>query len=255
MKLSRHHKSAWLATLGYLVVLELLLVAAILYWPTFREDTGALRVLSKPIPILNDMIQEIEDAGAIAYVLGQHFFKGCNVLGCAAAVLFAAGAVAGEAHRGTLEIYLARPVSRRRLLLERWGLGALQVTLPVVLTTLTIPLLMAEVDEAAAYGPLLWCAAHQCLMLLAIYAPTYLLSTLGRMPMKIVFVVLLLSIFQFAIYMVKTVTHYSLFRLVDIPTFREVYEGAGPHWTWLPFLVVILGCLGASLAVFERRVP
>jgi ABC-type transport system involved in multi-copper enzyme maturation permease subunit len=59
-----------------------------------------------------------------AYVTGQHFFKGCNTLGTAAAVLLAVGAVAGEAHRGTLEIWLARPLSRRRILSERWVQGA-----------------------------------------------------------------------------------------------------------------------------------
>jgi len=32
----------------------------------------------------------------IGYISGQHFFKGCNTLGTAAAVLFAVGAVAGD---------------------------------------------------------------------------------------------------------------------------------------------------------------
>ena len=255
MKLSRHHRGALFATLGYLLALELMLMAAILYWPSFRDNVPALRVLSKPIPMLGDMITEIEDAGAIAYVLGQHFFKGCNVLGCAAATLFAAGAVAGEAHRGTLEIYLMRPISRRRLLLERWLTGALQTVLPIFLTTLTIPLLLARVDEAAEYGPLMWCAAHQSLLLLAIYGVTFLASTMGRMPLKIVFAVLLVAIFEFAIYMVKTVTDYSLFRLADIQTFRVVYEASGPHAYWWWFGGVVATTLLASLAVFERRVP
>lgn len=255
MKLSRQHKSGLFATLGYLVALELMLIAAILYWPSFRDNVPALRIFSKPIPMLGEMIDEIEQFGSTAYVLGQHFFKGCNVLGCAAATLFAAGAVAGEAHRGTLEIYLMRPISRRRLLLERWLTGALQVCVPVVLTTLTIPMLLERVDEVAAYGPLMWSAAHQCLFLLAIYGVTFLASTMGRMPLKIVFAVLLLSIFQFAIYMVKTVTHYSLFRLADIQTFLEVYDGSGPHVYWWWFGATIVLTLGASLAIFERRVP
>ncbi|MDF1800483.1 MAG: ABC transporter permease subunit [Planctomycetota bacterium] len=255
MTLNRQTRAALFATLGYFVALELMLVAAILYWPSFRDNVGALRVLTKPIPMLNDMINEIEDLGAIAYVLGQHFFKGCNVLGCAAATLFAAGAIAGEANRGTLEILLARPISRRRLLLERWATGAVQVVLPIFLTTLTVPMLLARVDESVQFWPLMWCAAHQGLFLLSIYAVTFLMSTMGRTPLRITFVVLLLSIFQFSIYMVKTVTHYSLFRLADIQTFREVYSTAGPHGTWWLFLGVIGLCLVASLAIFERRVP
>lgn len=255
MTINRQMRSALYATAGYFVALELMLFAAIEYWPSFAGNVPAIRLLSKPIPMLNDMIDMIDQFGAIAYVLGQHFFKGCNVLGCAAATLFAAGAVAGEANRGTLEILLARPISRRRLLLERWGAGALQVVLPVFLTTLTIPTLLARVDETAELGPLMWCAAHQGLFLLSIYALTFLMSTMGRTPLRITFVVLLLSIFQFSIYMVKTVTDYSLFRLADIQTFREVYDAAGPHSTWWWFLGVIGVSMVASLVVFERRVP
>jgi ABC-type transport system involved in multi-copper enzyme maturation permease subunit len=70
----------------------------------------------------------------------QHFFKGCNALGGMVAVIFAMNAVAAEAQRGTLEIWLARPLSRRRLLLERWAAGAIWLSLPVF-RPLTIPFL------------------------------------------------------------------------------------------------------------------
>jgi len=255
MKLNRQTRSALFAMLGYTAALQLMLSAAILYWPAFRENTGALKVLAGPIPMLKDMIVQLEDKGSVAYVLSQHFFKGCNVLGVAAATLFAVGAVAGEAHRGTLEIFLMRPVTRRRLLTERFVSGALQVIVPIFLTTLTIPLLLARVDEVGSLGRYLLAGVHQSLFLLCLYALAFFLSTMGRTPLKLAFGVLIFAIFNFSMYMVKTVTHYSLFRLADIQTFLDVYE-KGPNWgLWAIFAGTIALLFGASLFVFERRVP
>ena len=255
MRVGRQTKSAIGATLGYAAALELMLVAAILYWPAFRENTGALKMLASPIPMLKDMITQLEDKGSVAYVMSQHFFKGCNVLGVAAATLFAVGAVAGEAHRGTLEIFLMRPITRRRLLTERFLLGALQLTLPIFLTTLTIPLLLARVDESGDLSGYLLGAVHQSLFLLCLYALAFFLSTLGRTPLKLAFGVLIFAIFNFSIYMVKTVTHYSLFRLADIQAFLDVYEKGPPWGLWAGFVATVAALFGASLWVFERRVP
>ena len=127
------------AALSYTLLLEAMLVAAVLLWPEFAENLAAFGSMTRALPIAKEMLAEIEDKGFLAYVIGQHFFKGANALGVAAAALFAAPMIAGEAHRGTLELLLARPFSRRRILLERWLAGALATIMPVFLTTLTLP--------------------------------------------------------------------------------------------------------------------
>ena len=255
MRLSRQARGALFSTAGYFVVLELMLIAAILYWPQFRENTATLKVFAAPVPVLSDMVSQLEEKGVMAYVIGQHFFKGCRVLGVAAATLFAAGAVAGEAHRGTLEVFLARPVSRARLLTERYAIGALQLCVPIFLTTLTVPYLLGFVDETASIPALMLCALHESLFLLVLYSATFLVSTFGRMPLKITFVMLIFAIFNFAIYMVKEVTHYSLFRKSDIDVLLRVYED-GPVWgMWAVFALLSAGFYVASRVVFARRVP
>jgi len=241
-------------TLGYFVILEAMLVAAILFWPNFEENVGAIK---KIVPaFMQEMVVPMIEGGVKAYVNAQHFFKGCNTLGVAAAVLFAMGAVAGEAHRGTLEIWLARPVSRTRLLTERWVSGALGVCLPVFATTATIPWLLGFVDESIPVPPLFWCAVHQSLFLLAVFSLTFLFSTVGRAPTKIAFGMLFFTTFQFAIYMVKVLTHWSIFRLTDIESFQWIFSRGGLDWTKAAPLVVMIGvCLTGSLVAFHRRVP
>jgi ABC-type transport system involved in multi-copper enzyme maturation permease subunit len=244
-----------LAGLAYFVVLEALLVGAILFWPDFEDNIESLRDMA-PIERLRGIVDQIDAGGVAAYVTGQHFFKGCNTVGSLAAVVFAMGAVAGEAHRGTLEIWLARPVSRRRLLLERWVGGALATIVPVFVTTLTIPWLLTHVDAEVALGPLMLGAVQQSLLLLAIYSATFLWSCLASRLIPIAFGMLLFTVLQFAMYLIQGVTHWSLFRLTDIDVFARIGAAhALDPWLAGPLIAASAICVGLSLAVFARRAP
>lgn len=241
--------------LAHFVVLELLLIVAIVWWPNFEESLGGIKKLAK-LPVLAKQVDLIEMYGVGAYVVGQHYFKACNTLGAAAAVLFAMNAVAGEAHRGTLEIWLARPVTRTRLYTERWVLGQLAIALPVLITSLTIPPLLRTVDANMAYGPLVACSIHQSLFLGALFSLTFLFSTFSTNPLKIALGMLFVSIFQFAIYMVKTLTDWSLFRLVDIQAYVNILNsGKLSVPTTAVLIAANLAFYAVGLAIFKRRIP
>lgn len=242
-------------TLGYFVVLEGLLVAAILFWPRFQENLDALKGMA-PMQVLQDLVDTIDQTGVVAYVNGQQFFKGCNSVGTAAAVFLAMGAVAGEAHRGTLEIWLARPFSRRRILTQRYAAGALALVLPVLASTATIPWLLGYVGEELDLGPLLLCAAHQSLFLLAFYSLTFLYSCASSKPAQIAFVVLMASTFQFAIYMIQDVSRWSIFRLTDVLTFGRIYDArALDAGSAIGLAAVSAIAFELSQRVFARRTP
>jgi len=166
------------------------------------------------------------------------------------------GAVAGEARRGTLEIVLARPLPRWRILLERWLQGAVAIVIPVFATSATIPWLLSFVEDTMEYEPLWLSSVHASSLLLATYSLTFLLSTVGRRPVLIAFVVTSVMVGQAALYIVERVTHWSVFRLVDIPIYLEVYEHRRLDWGILAWLYGAAALfLIASLAAFQRRVP
>ena len=242
---------------GYFLVLELLLVAAIYWWPTFAENVGTIAKLMKPLPIVSDMTTMVADKGVSAYVVAQHFFKGCSALGTAAGVLFAASAIAGEAHRGTLEIYLARPVSRTRLMTERWIGGLVALVTPVFVSSMTIPwLLESMVEESMGYGDLLRCAVHMSLFLAPIYAITFAWSAFSSNPVKVSFVMLFGSLLVFGQYLVEGATNYSLFRLVDIREFMAIIETGSFKWKIIgPLIAATIGAYFMALACFKRRTP
>jgi ABC-type transport system involved in multi-copper enzyme maturation permease subunit len=171
-------------------------------------------------------------------------------------VLFAMGAVAGEAQRGTLELWLARPLSRRRILTERFVAGALALVVPVFASTATVPLVVPYVHEEIELAPLLLCAAHQSLFLLAVYAATFVYSCVSARPMQIAFVMLLVAIFEFALYMVEELTHFSLFRLSDLEVFLRIHatHALDPRLA-LPLAAFVVVAFVAAQLAFARRVP
>lgn len=252
--MERTIRSYLLPALGYLVVLELMLFAAIWYWPDFRENVGTFRSMAPAA--LKGLVDAFGSGGVSSYVNGQHFFKGCNTLGTAAAVLFSMGAVAGEAHRGTLEIWLARPFTRRRLLLERWIAGALALCIPVFLTSATIPELLEMHGESMEYGDLMLCSVQQSLLLLIVYSITFLWSVHSSRPARLALVMLFMSTLQFALYLVKGITHYSLYRLSDLNVFSRILLRNELDWRLvLPMTAVIAVLLALALRGFERRTP
>lgn len=243
------------ATLAYFVVLEALLVFAIVFWPRFEDKAELFRGLI-PLEAIDKIFDRIGDEGVSAYVLVQHYFKGCNLVGAVVAVFFAMSAVAGEAHRGTLEIWLARPFSRRRILTERYVAGALGVTVPVFVSTATIPPLMGLVNEELAFGPLMLCALHQSVFLLALHALAFAWSCASSRPLVIGFTLLAGSIFEFALYVVEHLTHASVLRLSDLEVYSRIYaRGTLDPLTFGPLVLWTAGCFVLAQRLFARRVP
>ena len=255
MKLDRTLRGYVWSGLAYFVLLELMLAAAVLYWPSFSENTAALKALA-PLPVMREMLDQLATEGVSAYVNGQHFFKGCNTLGVAAAVLLAMNAVAGEAHRGTLELVLARPLSRRHVLLEKWAAGALATTLPVFLSSATIPWLLERVDEHMEFSWLMLASVHQCSFLLVVYGVAFLASCLSSRPMWIAFTLLFVTTFEFSLYLVKGLTRFSIFALVDIDDYvRIVNRDALDLRIVAPLLALAGLLLWLGLVAFRRRTP
>ncbi len=241
---------------GFFVVLEMMLAAAIYWWPNFMENIGGIKALAAPVPMLKELVDQVDKGGVAGYVVGQHFFKGCSTLGTAAAILFASGAVAGEAHRGTMELWLARPVSRLRLLTERYVLGLLAVALPVFATSLTVPWLLELVDQTMELPDLLRCSVHMSAFLAVVYSIAFLWSSLGSEPLRISFVMLFASILTFAIYLVETITNYSLYRIVDIKVFMEIVMENQLDWRYVAPMLALTGVLYVlSFKAFAKRVP
>ncbi len=251
---------------GLILLAHLALVTY--FYPVFLEQQGSLLKFARQMGGVFNSLADVSTKSDWAFFSSQQLSKLGNVLGVAMATLFAVGAVAGEAHRGSLEILLARPRSRTRILLERYAAGGLALMVPLWVTTpMVMPLaeqmgtvaLMQEKFNSSFQLPtelLVRGAIHEGFFLLSIYSVTFLLSCLASRVEWIVIGVLGASLVLGAIYLVPVTTDYSPFRFADPMVYLEFESQPGLPWKITGSLIgVSLGCLALSWLVFMRRLP
>lgn len=242
----------WLAA-GYFVVMQLALVAAVVYWPEIRDNLPSVAKLI-PIESLRRMVDSIQEEGYWAYFALQQFFKGVNLFGLAAAAILGTGIVAREADNRTAEFLLSRPVRRRRILLVRWAVGAVFLSAPVFLSTLGGVALSPLIGEDyPRIGPLLAASFYLSLFLIALYTFTVWMSARFDNQLKAGIILVGLGLLQFALYLVKVIGDYSLFTLVDMDVLLPMIAGGFP-WLRAAGLTAATGVLlYFAVRKFEQR--
>lgn len=239
--------------LGYTFIMQVALVAAVLYWPQFRDN---LPTIGKLVPFepLQELVDKMEDYGYWPYFCVQQFFKGNSLFGLAAAALMGSGLVAREADQGTAEYLLSRPISRTRILLTRWAVGAVLLTVPVFLTSWVGWLLGPYIEEdTIPLSAVMWGSAYMSLFLIMLFNITIWLSARSEHQLKPGVLLVGIMLFQFALYLVKEVGNYTMFAMVDTDSLMPLLYGTLPLLNGAVFIGVGALFLGLALWEFKRR--
>jgi len=239
-----------LLVVGYFALLAMTTSLGIWFWPDLRTAIGEWTDVAAFLPIegLREVVLRIQEEGYWAYFSVQQFFRGGGVFGVAAAGLLGSGIIAREADNRTAEFLLSRPISRRRIVLVRWGCGALALATPLVLCTgvgaMCSPLVGEKISLlAAAQG-----AAHTALFVVAVFTTTVWLSARSSHAMRAGIIVLGVLLLQFALYLIKVLWHYSAYNLIDLDVMTPLAQGLYP---WKETVALILW-IGAFLALAIR---
>ena len=195
----------------------------------------------------------MEEKGFWAYFSIQHFWKGAGIFGIAAAGLMGSGIVAREADQRTAELLLSRPVSRARILCERWCAGAFLLLGPFLIAALLGGWMAPDVGEFLPKGALLMAVAHCSLFLLAVYTLTTWLSSMFTHQLKAGILVLGFMLLNLAIYMVKELWFWSLYNLVDLDLTLGMPDGIYPWSQTLWLAAATAFFYAATLFSFTRR--
>ena len=218
-------------TLVYLLLLELMLVAAVFYWPTLAEQLQRNPAMENLIPAdfarrwFKAMKNPDDGVAYPAYMAIQQYFKGCNIVGIACAVLLGTGAFAGERENGTLEFLLSRPISRGRVLAGKVTVMAACVVLPIVLSSLSSIPLSWCIDRDLPLLPTLLAAAHASLFVVAFLLLTVAVSVVMQAQVHVAFAVGGFVVVQVGIYFVQVLRQGSVFRLADFEMFAPIMAG------------------------------
>lgn len=248
--------------LVYTAILELQLLLAVLLWPNLRHEAARSIADIMPADFLRRMMIQISDpdAGYRAYMATQMFFKGVNIVGLAAAVLFATGIVARERENGTLEFLLARPVSRSRILAEKFAVVVAAVLVPVFLTSWSAVPLSWLVEEELSLRNVTLGALHNALFCLVFLAWTCAFSVRARTQLHVAFVIGAIVLVQVGIFFIQEIRVVSIFRFSDFDVYGPIMAGnrtllglmAG-QGVWM----LLLAAVGYVVAdrLFQRATP
>lgn len=258
----------WMA-LAYLLILELLCVPVLLWWPDIYPEfqrSGLMRNLPFfAAPIGKGVSSDDPDVAYNSWVALMLFLRSSNIGGLAAAVLLGTGSFARERENQTFEWLLSRPVSRGTILWQKVWPCALCVVVPLFAVNASALYWSDVIGERLAPYEMFLATTHASAFALAFLLLTTWVSVLMRVQAHVAAVVGAFAVLQLGLYLTQRIRPYTLFRLVDFDWYGPILAGNTKAWqmfdplrgpgytTWL--LVACVLFYGLSWRALNRAEP
>ncbi len=259
----------WMA-LAYVLILELLCVPVLLWWPDIYADLQRSSLFrSIPIDVFKRAFQAItdkdEDTAYHSWVALMLLFRSCNLVAIAAAVLFGTGSFARERENQTFEWLLSRPVRRGTILWQKVWPTAVCLVVPMFLVNASALYWSSVIDYSLPVYELFLATAHASVYALLFLLATIWLSVLLRVQAHVAAAIGAFAVLQIGMYLTQRIRPFSLFRLADFEWYGPILSGNttarqmldpfdGPGFTtWL-----LLGCVlfyGLAWRALARAEP
>lgn len=241
------------------VAVYAILILAI--WPSLRQNLSTLNQLweSYPESIRKAFGSEnMEFASFDGFLSVEYFSQMWPLIMIAFSVSIATGAIAAEIEKGTMELLLAQPISRRAVLVTRhffFEMGILfLIAASLIPLAVGAPLVEGNISTAGLFS----LAASSFLFFTAVGSMTFFFSTVFSSRGRAIFVSLGIIIFCYALDILAKINdtignmHFlSLFYYWD--PYRYLH---GPDWAWGDLAVlagISLVSTAAAVTWFERR--
>ncbi len=117
------------ALLGWVGGLAALAVVMLAIYPTVRDNQQISKLIEAYPKALRTMFGISDYTSGAGYLRAEVFSLMAPLLIVVFAILWGGDVIAGEEERRTIDLLLANPVSRRRILLEKWAAVMLGITI------------------------------------------------------------------------------------------------------------------------------
>lgn len=250
--ISKLLRDEWGKLLVFTIFMSAVSVAQVFFWPDM-ERIFPLILEQIPEP-LKWVASGIATGGFIFYTVTQQFMKNIGFFGSAMAILLGASAIAREKEAGTLELLLAQPLSRTRVLTEKFLFNAAALAVPVILSSVLIypPALYigAEIDLPALVVASVYCY----LILLVVFALTFALGVIVDEQIRLITIGLAVCIGMTILVIFKATRHFSLYGYMDVETLEAILTaGRVPYWEMLIFALLSAGLFVLAVFMFRKR--
>lgn len=170
-----------------LVSLALVAVLLLIY-PSIRDQAAQLSKLLNQLPNgvrqLKTGNSTVDIGSPVGYLNSQVFYITLPMVFIILAITRGSGLIGRDEQDHTLELLLARPVSRGRLLLAKAVSGVLELTLVAVVSTATLLVLAHAVKLDVGIGRLLLTSLFTALFSLSFGAISFALTAYGRLTKR-----------------------------------------------------------------------
>jgi ABC-2 type transport system permease protein len=227
----------WL--IGWTIGIIALVVVSLAFWPSLKDQGASLSEAIDKMPesmkALFGMGGGLDPFSPIGYLASQIYSLMLPLLLLVAAIGFGAGLASDEEH-GLLEMTLGAPVSRTRVVLERFAALTAALLILSIVSYVSTAVSVAAVGLDAGKAAVLWATVATSVLALVGGAISLAVSALtGRRSIAIaassvimITSYLVTSLAAAGISFFKTLEPYSVFTLTDVvPTLRRGTPGAG----------------------------
>jgi ABC-type transport system involved in multi-copper enzyme maturation permease subunit len=260
----------WMA-LAYLVILELLCVPVLLWWPDIYPELQRSTLLRNlgigefAIRIGRGISSDDQDIAYRSWVALMLFLRSGNLVGIAAAVLLGTGLFARERESQTFEWLLSRPVRRASILWQKVWPAALCVVVPLFAVNASALYWSDVIGERLPPYELFLATVHAAAFALAFLLLTTAVSALLRVQAHVAAIVGAFAVMQVGLYLTQRIRPYTLFRLADFDWYGPILAGNIKAWqmfdpvrgpgytTWL--LAGCVLCYGLAWRALDRAEP
>ena len=224
-----------LMALTYLVILEMLAIPVILWWPDIYEDlqrSALFRNINIDVfqRIFKGVTDKDENAAYFNWIAVMLFFRSINLVSIATAIVFGTALFARERENQTLEFLLARPISRNKILWQKSWPVAIALLLPIFIVSATALYWSSTIGFGLPVWELFLVSVHAALFVLLFLAATTWLSIICRVQAHVAALVGAFAVVQIGIYLTQRIRQFSLFRLADFEWYGPILAGNTPAW-------------------------
>ena len=224
----------WMA-LAYLLILELLCVPVLLWWPDMYDalkKSSLFRNLGIDVAkmVLQGVTDDNEHVAYRNWVALMLFLRSSNLVGVASAVLFGTGLFARERENQTFELLLSRPVSRGSILWHKVWPVSLCVIVPLFVVNASAMLWSRAIDESIPPYELFLATTHAAVFLLMFLLGTTWLSVRFRVQAHVAAAVGAFAVLQIGLYLTQRIRPFTLFRFADFEWYSPILNGNTKAW-------------------------
>ena len=237
--------------LTFTVLLSIFAVAQVIFWPTIDKIMPSIvKVIPEQLRwIAGGMISE----GFAFYIITQQFMKLVGMFGSFLAVLLAASAVTREIEVGTMEFLLAQPVSRTRVIVEKFFFNAGVLFIPIVMSSMINYPTGLIYNEVLNPLNLLVTSIFSFFVVLVLYSLTFAIGTFLDEQMHTVSAGLLIAVAMGICAIFQETKFLSVYGWMDAMKMRDILNnGYIPMLEIAGLTLVSLALLGFALLRFRK---